>query len=170
MAGQVLAQNPDSANEKRFQTFVSTDFPVTSYGWAIGVDYRTARAFIISGNVSFNDLADISEAPPGFLSKFNTPRFRMNAGLGNRHITRRIGFNVNYRWQDSFVWQSTFGVGEIPAFATLDAQVSFRFPEIKSTVKVGGSNMLNDYYTTSYGSAQVGGLYYFTWTFDELMN
>jgi len=170
LAGQVLAQNPFTDNEKRFQTFVSTDFPVTSYGWALGADYRTTRAFIISGNVSFNDLADISEAPPGFLSKFNTPRFRMNAGLGNRHITRRIGFNLNYRWQDSFIWQSTFGVGEIPAFATLDAMVSFRFPEIKSTFKVGGSNMLNDYYTTSYGSAQVGGLYYFTWTFDELMN
>ena len=94
----------------------------------------------------------------------------MNAGLGNRRITRRFGFNLNYRWQESFIWESTFGVGEIPAFATMDAQVSFSFPEINSTFKVGGSNMLNDYYTTSYGSAQVGGMYYFTWTFDEIMN
>ena len=169
-ATQVLAQNPFTEDEKRFLTIISTDFPVTSYGWAVGADYRTTRAFILSGNVSFNDLAKISDAPPGFLTKFNTPRFRVNAGLGNRRITRCFGFNLNYRWQESFIWESTFGVGEIPAFATLDAQVSFSFPEINSTFKVGGSNMLNDYYTTSYGSAQVGGMYYFTWTFDEIMN
>ena len=45
-ATQVLAQNPGTAEEKRFQTIISTDQPITAYGWAFGADYRTAQAFI----------------------------------------------------------------------------------------------------------------------------
>jgi hypothetical protein len=42
--------------------------------------------------------------------------------------------------------------------------------KLRSFVKLGGSNLLNNYYQTSFGSAQIGGLYYLSWTFDELLN
>ncbi len=47
---------------------------------------------------------------------------------------------------------------------------SYHLSRIKSVLKLGGSNLLNRYYTTSFGTAQVGGLYYLSLTFDELMN
>ena len=54
-----------------------------------------------------------------------------------------------------------------PEFGTLDAQVSYRVPEWKSIFKVGASNLLNDYYTTSLGNPSIGGIYYIQITFDE---
>jgi hypothetical protein len=169
-ATQVLVQNPYTEDERRFQTTISTDQPITAYGWAFGADYRVARDFVIKGNISYDGLKELEEPVPGFQTKFNTPNYKLNLGVGNSHLTRKIGFNINWRWQEAFLWESTFGVAEIPSFSTLDAHVSVRMQKIKSVFKLGGSNLLNNYYTTSFGTAQVGGLYYLTWTFDELMN
>lgn len=169
-ATQVLAQNPGTENERRFQTTISTDPSITAFGWAIGADYRTFRDFIFKGNISYNGLTELAEPVPGFQSKFNTPRFKLNLGVGNNQLTRKIGFNINLRWQEAFLWESTFGVAEIPSNSTIDAHISVHIQKIRSVFKLGGSNLLNSYYTTSFGTAQVGGLYYLTWTFDEMMN
>jgi len=42
-------------------------------------------------------------------------------------------------------------------------------PKIKTTFKLGGSNILNDYYTTSFGSAQIGGLYYISLLYEDVL-
>ncbi len=52
----------------------------------------------------------------------------------------------------------------------VDAQISLSVPNLRSIVKVGGSNILNSYYTTSFGSAQIGGLFYVSLTYNELFN
>jgi hypothetical protein len=83
---------------------------------------------------------------------------------------KNLGVHFNYRWQNEFLWQSNFGEAMMPAFGTLDANVALKLPKAKSILKIGASNSLNSYYTTSFGSAQVGGLYYVTLQFDELLN
>lgn len=169
-ATQLLAQNPDTEDEQRFQTTISTDFPVISYGWALGAEFRVGRAALLRGNVSYNEMQEIEDPLPGFSPQFNTPRFKFNLGYGNRYITRRIGFNLNWRWQQSFLWESPFGTAMIPAYSMVDAHISLSIPNLKSFLKVGGSNILNAYYTTSFGSAQIGGLFYVSWTYDEILN
>lgn len=170
IASQNLVQNPnDLENERRFQTTISIDDPVNAYGWAAGVDYKFPKNYFMGANVSYNDIESDAVNRPGFQVRFNTPEYRYNINFGNRRLTDRFGFNVNYRWQQSFIWESSFGVGEIPAFGNLDAQVSFKLPSINSMVKLGASNILNDYYTTSFGSSSVGGMYYVTFSFDEMM-
>ncbi len=169
-ATQLLAQNPNTENEKRYQTTISTDFPVISYGFALGAEFRVGRAALVRGNVSFNELEEIENPPPGFSPQFNTPRFKFNLGYGNRYITRRIGFNINWRWQQSFLWESPFGTAMIPAYSMVDAHISLSIPNLQSRLKIGGSNILNSYYTTSFGSAQIGGLFYVSWTYDEILN
>ena len=52
----------------------------------------------------------------------------------------------------------------------VDAHISYAIPNLHSYLKIGGSNILNNYYTTSFGSAQIGGLFYVSWTYDELLN
>ncbi len=167
---QTLAQNPYTGNEVRYQTTVSTEFPVVAHGWALGGEFRTWNALLIKGNVSFNRLGDIKDPPTGFRPQFNTPRYKFNVGVGNRYLTHVIGFNINYRWQEAFLWESTFGTAMIPAYSILDAHVTLHFPKLLSRIKIGGSNLLNNYHTTSFGSAQIGAMYYVTWTFDELLN
>lgn len=170
LSTQTLVQNPYTEEEIRYQTTVSTDFPVSAFGGAFGAEYRIGRSFMLKGNISYNELAGIQDAPPGFQSQFNTPRYKFNLGFGNPYITRVVGFNLNWRWQETFLWESTFGTAMIPSFSIVDAHVSLHLPNLRSRIKIGSSNLLNSYYTTSFGSAQIGGMYYITWTYDELLN
>jgi len=167
LASQLLAQNPGTAEEKRFQTTVSLQQPVNSYGWALGIDYNFKNNFNLSTNVSYNDVDEVSD--PGFQIQFNTPDYRFNIGIGNRKIVKNLGFNINYRWQNSFLWESSFGVGEIPSINNLDAQINLFLPKYKTKMKLGCSNTLNKYYTTSFGSANVGSLIYLTLIADNIL-
>lgn len=167
LASQLLAQNPNTSEEKRFITTISLDQAVSSYGWALGIDYRMLNNFELSSNISYNDVNTVMK--PGFQIQFNTPDYRFNLSFGNRKLTNRLGFNLNYRWQNSFLWESSFGVGDIPEIHNIDAQITYSIPKIKSKIKLGGSNILNNYHITSFGSASVGGLYYLTFVLDDLL-
>jgi iron complex outermembrane recepter protein len=165
---QLLVQNPFTEDEKRYQTTISTDESITSWGWSAGVDYRFYSGFMTGGNMSYNGILSQRGAETGFQTRFNTPEHRVNLYFGNRNLTPRLGFKVSWYWQEPFIWQASFGVGEIPAYSSLDAQISFRLPSIKSVIKAGGTNLLNNYFVTSYGSSHIGGLYYITYSYDQL--
>ena len=76
------------------------------------------------------------------------------------------GFNVTYRWQESYLYQSSFITGTTPAFGTLDAQISRKIPAIHSLVKIGASNLFNKYYNDAIGDARIGGLYYISFGYN----
>ena len=120
-----------------------------------------------SANVSHNDVNKTDD--PSFQIQFNTPDYRYNISFGNRKLTKLLSFNINYRWQNSFLWESTFGVGDIPSIHNIDAQVTFDLKNLHTKVKMGGSNILNNYHTTSFGSASVGALYYVTILLDNII-
>ena len=82
--------------------------------------------------------------------------------------SKRIGFNVVMRWQDAFYWEGELAYGNVDAFATLDAQVNYKFPKIKSMIKLGGTNITNHYYQNAFGNPKIGGLYYATFAFNVL--
>ncbi|WP_448518607.1 TonB-dependent receptor domain-containing protein [Rhodoflexus sp.] len=168
-----------SADTRNVYSFpVNSTEQLNSHGWALGLDYALPKGFAIGGNVSYNELLNTDQLPAGFETAFNTPLYRYNLSLSNRNLVKNLSFSVNYRWQDEFVWQGTF-VGPVirgaqqsivPAFSTLDAQVSLKIPSIKSIVKLGGSNLLNQSYTQAWGNPSVGAIYYLQITFDEFLN
>jgi outer membrane receptor protein involved in Fe transport len=135
----------------------STD--VSTNGWGASIEYLMPKNFSISGNV-YSD--KIGETPVGFVTYFNTPKYRVNAAFNNSGFGPKnlLGFSIVYRWLDSFHYDGTFAAGEVPSYKTLDAMVSLKFPKTKSMLKVGGTNILNKYYRTGYGNPQIGGLYY----------
>lgn len=169
IASQLLVQNPFTPEEERYQTMISTTDKIASHGWAIGADLNLMRGYYMRGNIAYNALIE-GDAQDGRQNRYNTPDYRYNIGFGNRQILKNIGFHINYRWQNEFLWESNFGVAQMPAYGTLDANVAIKIPNIKSVVKIGGSNMLNNYYTSSFGSAQIGGLYYVSLNFDQFLN
>ncbi|MNK45096.1 Vitamin B12 transporter BtuB [compost metagenome] len=146
----------------KFGVPVNAEGEVTSYGGALGLDYLVGK-WNVSGNVSYNQIGDL---PANYINDFNTPKIRYNLGLGNKEIIKNFGFNVSYRWQDQFYWNSSFASGQVPAYSSLDAQVSLRIPSVNSVVKLGGSNVLNKYYITSYGNPMAGAIYYVGLTFN----
>ncbi|MDR6784732.1 outer membrane receptor protein involved in Fe transport [Pedobacter africanus] len=145
-----------------FSIPVNAEGNVDTYGAALGLDYLLGK-YTLSGNVSYNQIGDL---PADYDNDFNTPKIRYNLGLANREIIKNLGFNVQYRWQDKYYWFSSFAAGNVPAFSTFDAQVNLKIPSVNSMVKIGGANILNKYYVTSFGNPAVGALYYIAYTFN----
>ncbi|MCX2585097.1 TonB-dependent receptor [Pedobacter sp. MR22-3] len=158
-------QNVGTAASPTFVKFgvpVNAEGEVSSYGAALGLDYLINK-WTLSGNVSYNQIGDL---PVNYINDFNTPKIRFNLGLGNREVIKNFGFNVSYRWQDKFYWNSSFASGDVPAYSSLDAQVSLQIPSVKSAIKLGGSNVMNKYYITSYGNPAAGAIYYIAYSFN----
>lgn len=160
-AVDVFQQNANGSFSK-FGVPVNAEGEVNTYGAALGIDYLIGN-YNVSGNISYNELGDL---PADYINDFNTPTIRYNLGLGNKEIIKNVGFNVNYRWQDAFYWTSSFASGNVPAFGTADAQINLKIPSVKSMIKIGGSNILNKYYYTSYGNPSIGALYYVGFTYN----
>jgi outer membrane receptor protein involved in Fe transport len=137
---------------------VNTAGTVTGYGSAVGFDYIIDQLHI-TGNFSYNNIAKL---PSGYANDygFNTPKFRCNLGLANPNIWGNFGFSTVYRWQNSFHWSTPFVAGKIPAYGVLDGQINYTFPAFATTVKIGGSNLLNKRYHSAFGNPLVGALYY----------
>jgi outer membrane receptor protein involved in Fe transport len=147
---------------------VNLDRDIKSWGWALGIDYSMPLNFVAGGNISYNDLRD-DEGLTSAGVMWNTPKVRYNLYVGNRNIAgSNFGFNVTWRWQDKFIWNSTFvspavntlGISEIPAYGALDAQISKFFPKAKTTVKIGGANVLKNTYIQSWGNPTIGAQFY----------
>ena len=134
-----------------------------STGWGIGIDYRVYKGYSVYGNI-FSDL--LRDVAPGEVTFFNAPKYRFNLGVRNDNVCHNIGFNVVYKWQDDNFYEGTFVSGTLPSFGWLDAQVTYRPKGTKSTFRVGGTNVANNYQRTGYGSPAVGGLYYMSYGYN----
>ncbi len=160
-----VVQNPGTVDQQGYSIVVNSPSKVKASGWGLGLDYLLPKNFSISGNISSDELGDV---PDKFLTSLNTPKYRTNLSLSNTGFgpQNRLGFNVSWRWQDGFYYENDFASGDVPAYHTVDAQVSYKRAEIKSTFKIGASNLLNQYYRTSMGNPSMGGLYYISYGYN----
>ena len=148
---------------KAYQTYTNSEVDINSYGGTVGVDTKIGD-FHIGVNYTYTELDFDKARFPDFRTNFNTPKHKVKASFGNSELFKNFGFNVNYRWSDSYFWEASFADGDIPAYTVLDAQINYTVPSIKSTFKVGGSNILGDEYFTAAGAANIGSIYYLSWT------
>jgi outer membrane receptor protein involved in Fe transport len=162
---QPLSQDPSFSKANIFATYVNNPSAVVTQGWALGLDYLISK-WTLSGNVSYNT---ISKESGGLSNSFNSPKYRVNLGLANRNLFKNVGFNIMYRWQDAFLWNASFVTGNVAAYSTVDAQVNYKLPRVKTMIKLGGSNIFNYYYQTSFGNPKIGAIYYVSLLFDELL-
>lgn len=169
--GQSASTNMAVTAQELASPFTTTNYsfvynvpdPVKAYGWGAGAVYQFYKTYSLSANVYSDKLTDV---PAGVVTFFNTPKIRYNLGIANDNLYRNIGFSAIYRWQQKVNWEGTFGTGEIPSYGTLDAQISYRLPEIKSLIKLGATNITNKYYQSAFGNPQVGGLYYISFGYN----
>ena len=92
---------------------------------------------------------------------FISPEDRFNVVFSNPKVTNKVGFTLSYRWTGKMWVEQGNTQGDIwlPSWNTVDAAVSYKLAK-SLKIKVGGSNVLNQYYAQGYGLARIGGLYY----------
>ena len=141
-----------------------------SYGIGLGFYYSIFKSYYINGNYNYAKYELGANAESDYRAGFNTPEHKYNIGIGGRKILDNFGFHVNFRWQDDFLWESTYGIWTVPDFGVLDAQINYEISVIKTVIKVGGTNLLGGDYRTNLGGPFVGQQYYLSLTFDQFLN
>ncbi len=149
-----------------FQIYTNNNQSVTAHGAVIGLEYSLPEGYKLGMNYNFNELIDGLSSE--FQNDYNTPKHKVNVSLANRKVIDNLGFNITYRWQDAFRWESSFAEVDLDAISTLDAQVSYTIPDYNATIKVGGSNIGNQSNILSGGGPNVNGIYYVSLVFDQL--
>jgi outer membrane receptor protein involved in Fe transport len=161
----VLALQALGNGDRRvFQVYTNTTETVTSYGVGIGLSKKLFGNYEVGANYNFAGFEFDQEKDPAFVAGFNTPKHRVKASLGNANLVKNFGFNINVRWSDEYLWQSSFADGIIPAVTVLDAQISYGIPSLKSVIKASASNLFGDDYLQVAGAGRIGKIYLISWT------
>jgi hypothetical protein len=171
LVGVAVAQSRNGSNAELYSPFSTNNLSYTqnsaeavrSIGWGLSLQYQWVKNYVLYGNVFSDELRDVD---PTVVTYFNAPRYRFNLGIRNDNVYKNVGFNVVYKWQDENYYEGTFVTGTLPSFGWLDAQVTYRPANTKSTFRVGGTNIMNKYQRTGFGSPSVGGLYYVSYGYN----
>lgn len=153
---------------RAFQTYTNSDADVKSYGATVGLGSRVFGNFDVDLNYTFAEEDFDQASAPDFRTSFNTPKHRVKASFGSTEVIKNLGFNVSYRWSDSFEWQATFADGYVPSFAVVDAQINYSIPVIKANLKVGAANIGSNEYFTAFGTGLIGTQYYVSLSINNL--
>ena len=156
-----LQQN---SKQNLYRLWTNSKTVTHNYGATAGVTYLLARKFTIGGNVTYAKLG-YRERTDGLEDGFNTPLWIYNLSIGGVSIYKTLGFNINYREQAEFLWQSALATGSVPRYRTIDLQLTADFLKGVLTTKVGGTNVLNQYYYSYIGGPAIGGFYYVNLTY-----
>lgn len=166
--------NPDPVTgtvRSTFYPYINVPAKITSYGLNIGLDVAIAKNWKLSPNYSYNkankaaatDLPGFENYDPGF----NMPLHMTNIALTNRSIVKNLAGTISWRWQDGFFFKNSFGSGNVPSYNTLDVQLNYFVPAIKSAIKIGVANLFNKSYITNIGNPDIGRMSYVSFTYDQ---
>jgi iron complex outermembrane receptor protein len=148
-----------------FQLYSNSNADINSYGVAIGVNTKVFGGYDFGVNYTYAKLDFDQASDPDFETSFNTPEHKVKASFGNRNLFKDFGFNVNWRWNDSFLWESTFADGMVSARSLVDLQVNYSYK--KSTFKLGAANVLGHEYVSAPGVGTIGAQYYVSWVISK---
>lgn len=157
----------DKAKQARYRVWTNSKSTVYNYGGSLGLSYKLSRIYVLTGNVTYAKL-DRKSHDDALEDGFNTPQWITNLSFGGSRVISSFGFNVLYKYQSGYYWQSFLVNGDVKAYGTLDAQINYDFVKTKLNLKIGASNLTNKYYNSFLGGPAIGGFYYTTLTYNLL--
>jgi outer membrane receptor protein involved in Fe transport len=146
-------------DRRTFQIYSNSATDINSFGFGIGLAKKVYKDFELGVNYNHAQFDFDQAKDPSFIAGFNTPRHRVKGSFGNAKLFKNFGFNVNARWSDEYIWQSSFADGTIPAVTVFDAQISYAIPTLKSVIKFSGSNIGGKDYLQVIGAGRIGQMY-----------
>ncbi|WP_439131384.1 TonB-dependent receptor [Polaribacter sp.] len=150
-----------------FQTYTNSAADINSYGASIGVNTKIFNGFNLGLNYTYAKFDFDQATDPDFEAGFNTPEHKVKIQFGKADLFENFGFNINARWQDEYLWESTFMDATIDARTVIDAQINYAVPSIKSVFKLGGANLTGQEYLSAPGVGAIGSQYYLAWTINN---
>ena len=159
----------DRTQHTRYRMWTNSKSTYYNYGSSLGISYNFHQKYSLSGNVSYAKLSKIDQKDQGLETPFNTPAYITNVNFSNRELFKNLGFSVAWRWQDAFAWRAPLADGIVPAYHSVDAQVTVKIPALMATAKLGGSNIFNQRYYQYVGGPTLGAMYYVALTVDGLL-
>ena len=163
----MLAAN--RSKQVRYRVYTNAKNKYKNFGSSLGLTWNFHKKYTIAGNLNYNEIK-ANETSDVFVTGFNTPNWVANVSFGNREVIKNLGFNIVWRWQDAFLWESPLANGQVPAYQTVDAQVTLRVPVWKTNIKAGGANIFNKRYIQYAAGPTIGAIYYVAITVDGLLN
>ena len=157
-------QNGDRAV---FSAYTNSEADISSYGASIGLNTKVLNGFNIGLNYTYAKFDFDQSTDPDFEAGFNTPEHKVKLQFGKTDLFENFGFNINVRWQDEYLWESSFHDTVIDARTVLDAQVNYSIPNWKSVIKLGGANLTGQEYFSAPGVGAIGSQYYISWTINN---
>ena len=148
-----------------FQTYTNSSAEIQSQGINAGVD-SSYKNYDLGFSYSWANFDFDQSEDPDFEAGFNTPEHRLKAYVGNENLINDLGFKVNWRWNDSYLWQSTFVDATIDNRNIVDAQISYAVPQIDSSFKLGASNIFDHKYESVPGAGTIGAQYFLSWRYE----
>lgn len=153
-----------TGNTRAFQLYTNTDIEIKSIGFGVGLAKKLPKNFEVSANYNYAEFDFDQAKDPSFEAGFNTPKHRVKATISNDNLFKNFGFNISGRWSDEYKWESTFADGMIDAATVIDAQISYLVPSIKSTFKLGATNIGGKEYRQLLGPGLIGQQYFLSLT------
>ena len=154
----------NNGDYKPFQIYTNSRAEISSYGIGIGLTKKVYNEYELSVNYVWSKFDFDQTTDPDYEAGFNTPEHVFKASFGNQRVIKNLGFNVNFRWNNEYFWESTFIDGIVPAKSVFDAQVNYGIPKWKSVIKIGASNIGGNEYFSAPGTGYIGSQYYASWT------
>lgn len=144
------------------------DKNVLLQGASLGLNYHFDNGYNMGVNYTYIDRTGGSG--DDVLNALNRAKHNVKVSIGNNRLTDNLGFKLSARWRSKFDWIATFvpAGGQVGGETVVDGQVSYRVPSLKSTIKLGANNLLNQSYSQAYGSVDIGAMYYLSITYDSL--
>ena len=128
------------------------------------VTKKVYRDYELSVNYVWSKYDFDQSTDPDYEAGFNTPEHSFKASFGNPRVIKDLGFNINYRWHNEYLWQATFIDGMVPANSVFDAQVNYAIRKLNSVLKLGATNIGGNEYFSAPGTGSVGSMYFLSWT------
>lgn len=136
-------------NAQAYRIASNASTTVTTQGFSISLNYYFRKHYALNGNYSWNVLNKVTVDDP-IIPAYNTPKHKFNIGISGNDFKlwniRNLGFNLNYKWVDGFVFEgSPQFTGIVPTYDMMDAQINWKWVQYKTFFKLGASNFMGIY-------------------------
>ncbi len=113
-------------------------------------------------NYNFNDYKTVVDG--NLIPNFNMPKHQFKVIANTKELIKNVNISSALRWNNSYKWKTFFAPeSTINSKTVVDAVINYNSSNLfnmKSYIKIGGTNIFGKDYQVAYGSGDIGSQYY----------